>query len=181
MLQSRILKSALIYGAMAALVCIIVAMIQYYGLHRSPFGRYKVPAFGINIIFVIIAIWTYRANNLGVLSFTEGFSIGFMTNLIAAIITASVFFVFILLIDVPFSNNQAIMLWVQENITGIERIKTTHIKDFGIVAYESLLQQAKEIPSAGYVFVDEIVKKQLCIVAITIISVIFRRHTFIIS
>ncbi len=166
---------------MAALVCIIVAMIQYYGLHRSPFGRYKVPAFGINIIFVIIAIWTYRANNLGVLSFTEGFSIGFMTNLIAAIITASVFFVFILLIDVPFSNNQAIMLWVQENITGIERIKTTHIKDFGIVAYESLLQQAKEIPSAGYVFVDEIVKKQLCIVAITIISVIFRRHTFIIS
>ncbi|CAH0995262.1 hypothetical protein EMA8858_01382 [Emticicia aquatica] len=181
MLKSKILKYSLIYGALAACICIIVALIQYYGLHKSPFGRYKVPAFGINIIFIIVATWTYRANNLGILTFTEGFSIGFMTNLIAAFITGLVFFLFIQLIDAPYGQNQSILLWVQENIKGIERIKDTHIKDFGIIEYNILLKQAQEIPSASYVFVDEIVKKQLCIVAITIISIIFRRHTFTIS
>ena len=68
MLQNKILRYALIYGSIAAVICIAVALIQYYGLEKSPFGRYKLPAFGINIIFVIVATWVYRANNLGVLS-----------------------------------------------------------------------------------------------------------------
>ncbi len=181
MLKSKILRYAFTYGAIAAAVCIAVALIQYYGLEKSPFGRYKLPAFGINIIFVIVATWVYRANNLGVLSFTEGFSVGFMTNLVAAVITGLVFFLFVQFIDKPYGHNHAIMLWVQENIKGIEKIKANHIKDFGIKEYELLLNQAKEIPSAGYVLLDEIVKKQLCIVGITIVSVIFRRHTFTIS
>lgn len=181
MLKNKIIRYALTYGSLAAFVCIAVALIQYYGLEKSPFGRYKLPAFGINIIFVIVATWVYRANNLGVLSFTEGFSVGFMTNLVAAVITGVVFFIFVQFIDKPFGNNQAIMLWVQENIKGIEKIKDIHIKDFGIQEYELLLKQAQEIPSAGYVLLDEIVKKQLCIVGITIVSVIFRRHTFTIS
>lgn len=181
MLKNKILRYALIYGSLAALICITVALIQYYGLEKSPFGRYKLPAFGINIIFVIVATWVYRANNLGILSFTEGFSVGFMTNLVAAVITGLVFFIFVQFIDKPFGNNQAIMLWVNENIKGIEKIKDTHIRDFGIKEYEVLLKQAQEIPSAAYVFLDEIVKKQLCIVGITIVSVIFRRHTFTIS
>lgn len=181
MLKNKIVKYAFTYGSIAALICIVVALIQYYGLEKSPFGRYKLPAFGINIIFVIVATWVYRANNLGVLSFTEGFSVGFLTNLVAAVITGLVFFIFVQFIDKPFGNNQAIMLWVQENIKGIEKIKETHIRDFGIKEYEVLLKQAQEIPSAVYVLLDEIVKKQLCIVGITIVSVIFRRHTFTIS
>ena len=181
MIKSKIIRSSLIYGSYAAIICIVVAMIQYYGLHKSPFGRYKVPAFGINIIFIIVATWTYRAKNFGVLSFTEGFSIGFMTNLFAAIITATVFLLFIQFIDIPFGNNQAIMLWVQENIKGIEKIKDSHIQNFGVKEYDSLLAQAKEIPSSIYVFIDEIVKKQICIIAITVISIIFRRHTYTIS
>lgn len=181
MIKSKIIRSSLIYGSFAAIICIAVALIQYYGLHKSPFGRYKVPAFGINIIFIIVATWTYRANNLGVLSFTEGFSIGFMTNLFAAIFTATVFFLFIQLIDIPYGKNQAIMLWVQENIKGIEKIKESHIQNFGVKEYESLIAQAKEVPSAFYVFIDEIVKKQICIIAITVISIIFRRHSYVIS
>ncbi|AFK05037.1 hypothetical protein Emtol_3911 [Emticicia oligotrophica DSM 17448] len=181
MLKNKILKYSITYGAIAAAVCIIIALIQYYGLDKSPFGRYKIPAFGINIIFVIVAVWVYRANNLGVLTFTEGFSVGFMTNLIAALITGIVYFIFIQLIDKPYGNNHAIMLWVQENIKGIEKIKETHVKNFGLQEYEILLQQAKEVPTALYVFLDEVVKKQLVIVAITIISIIFRRHTFTIS
>jgi hypothetical protein len=181
MLKNKIIKNALIYGSIAAAVCVLVAMLQYYGLHKSPFGRYKAPAFGINIIFIIVAVWTYRATNGGVLSFTEGFSIGFMTNLFAALITAICFFIFVQFIDSQWGNNQSIMLWVKENIAGIEKIREAHITNFGKEEYDNLLIQAKEIPSAGYVFLDELVKKQLCIVAITIIALIFRRHTFIIS
>ena len=73
------------------------------------------------------------------------------------------------------------MLWVQENVAGIEKIREAHIKNFGLKEYEDLLKQAKEIPSAGYVFLDELGKKQLCVIAITVISIIFRRHTFVIS
>jgi membrane protease YdiL (CAAX protease family) len=181
MFKNKIFRYAFIYGSIAALICIAVALIQYYGIEKSPFGRYKLPAFGINIIFIIVATWVYRANNLGVLSFTEGFSIGFITNLVAAIITGLLFFIFVQFVDKPYGNNQAILLWVQENIKGIEKIKDVHIKNFGNQEYNLLLKQAQEIPTAGYVLLDEIAKKQLCIVGITIISVIFRRHTFRIS
>lgn len=181
MIKNKIIRSALIYGSIAAAICVFVAMLQYYGLHKSPFGRYKAPAFGINIIFIIVAVWTYRANNMGVLTFTEGFSVGFMTNLIAALFTALAFFIFVQFIDKQWGNNQAIMLWVKENIAGIEKIRDAHIKSFGETEYNDLLKQAKEIPSAGYVFLDELVKKQLCIIAITVVSIIFRRHTFTVS
>jgi hypothetical protein len=181
MLKNKIVRYALIYGSLAALICITVALIQFYGLHKSPFGRYKLPAFGINIIFIIVATWVYRANNGGVLSFTEGFSIGFLTNIFAAIITGIAFFIFVQFIDKPFGHNEAILLWVKENIAGIEKIKAIHIQNFGLKEYESLLNQAKEIPTASYVLIDEIVKKQICIIGITVISIIFRRHSFNIS
>lgn len=181
MIKNRILKNALIYGSIAAAICFFVAMLQYYGLHKSPFGRYKAPAFGINIIFIVVSVWTYRANNGGVLSFTEGFSVGFMTNLFAAFLTGLFFFIFVQFIDTRWGNNQSIMLWVYENISGIEKIREAHIKNFGETEYNDLLKQAKEIPSAGYVFLDELGKKQLCIIAVTVISIIFRRHTFTIS
>ena len=181
MIKSKILRNSLIYGSIAAGICIFVAMLQYYGLHKSPFGRYKAPAFGINIIFIVVAVWTFRANNGGVLSFTEGFSVGFMTNLFAALITGIFFFVFVQFIDSQWGNSQSIMLWVQENVAGIEKIREAHTKNFGLKEYEDLLKQAKEIPSAGYVFLDELGKKQLCVIAITVISIIFRRHTFVIS
>jgi hypothetical protein len=181
MIKSKIIRNALIYGSIAAAICVFVAMLQYYGLHKSPFGRYKAPAFGINIIFIIVAVWTYRANNGGVLTFTEGFSIGFMTNLFAALFTALFFYVFVQFIDSQWGNNQSIILWVQENVAGIENIKDAHIKNFGKTEYEDLLKQAKEIPSAGYVFLDELGKKQICVIAVTVISIIFRRHTFTVS
>lgn len=176
MLKSRIIRHSLYYGAIAAAICIVVALIQFYGIHKSPFGRYKLPAFGINVLFILIAIWTYRATNRGVLSFTEGFSVGFLTNLFAAIITATFYFLFLLI-----AGDEAIMLWVKENVEAIMKIKDSHIKNFGLADFNNLLSQAKQIPSAGYVFLDEIAKKQLCIVAVTVISLIFRRHTYTIS
>ncbi|WP_259016935.1 DUF4199 domain-containing protein [Emticicia fluvialis] len=176
MLKNRIIRHSLLYGSMAAAICILVALIQFYGIHKSPFGRYKLPAFGINVLFILIAIWTYRATNRGVLTFTEGFSVGFLTNLFAAFITATSYFIFLQL-----AGNEAIMLWVNENIQAIEKIRDSHIKNFGLQEYTQLLEQAKQVPSAGYVFLDEIGKKQICIIAVTIISLIFRRHTFNIS
>ena len=176
MLKHRIIRHSLFYGAIAAAICIIVALIQFYGLGKSPFGRYKLPAFGINILFILIAIWTYRATNAGTLSFTEGFSVGFVTNFVAAFITGIFYYFF-----VKFTDNQPVLLWIQENIAAIEKIKSSHITNFGVEDYNSLLKQAMEVPSAGYVFLDEIGKKQICIVAITIISLIFRKHTYTIS
>ncbi|WP_337040950.1 DUF4199 domain-containing protein [Emticicia sp. 17c] len=176
MLRKRIIRHSLIYGSLAALICILVALIQFYGIHKSPFGRYKLPAFGINVLFILIAIWTYRATNRGVLSFAEGFSVGFLTNLFAAFITATAYYIFI-----KIAGDEAIMLWVKENITAIEKIKDSHIKNFGLQDYNTLLNQAKQIPTAGYVFLDELAKKQICIVAVSIISLIFRRHTYTIQ
>lgn len=176
MLKSRIVKHALYYGSIAALICIIVALIQFYGAHKSPFGRYKLPAFGINILFILTAVWTYRATNRGTLTFTEGFSVGFLTNLFAAFITATFFFFFI-----KFAGNEAVLLWVKENVDAIMKIKDSHIKNFGLEEFTSLLKQAKQVPTAGYVFLDELGKKQLCIIAVTIISLILRRHTYTVS
>jgi hypothetical protein len=153
-----------------------VALIQYYGIHKSPFGRYKLPAFGINILFILIAIWTYRATNAGTLTFTEGFSVGFLTNLFAALLTATFYYFFIKL-----AGNEAILLWVKENVEAIMKIKESHIKNFGLEDFSNLLKQARQVPTAGYVFLDELGKKQICIIAVTIISLIFRRHTYIVS
>ncbi|MBA4850033.1 DUF4199 domain-containing protein [Emticicia sp. BO119] len=176
MLKNRIVKHSLYYGSIAALICIIVALIQFYGIHKSPFGRYKLPAFGINVLFILIAIWTYRATNRGILTFTEGFSVGFLTNLFAAFITATFYYIFL-----KFAGDEAILLWVKENVEAIMKIKDSHIKNFGLEDFSSLLKQAKQVPTAGYVFLDELGKKQLCIIAASIISLIFRRHTYTVS
>ncbi len=176
MLKNKIVRHSLYYGSIAAAICVIVAMIQFYGIHKSPFGRYKLPAFGINILFILIAIWTYRATNKGTLTFTEGFSVGFLTNLFAAFITATFFYFFI-----KATGNESILLWVKENVDAIMKIKESHIKTFGQEDFSNLLGQARQLPTAGYVFLDELAKKQLCIIAVTIISLIFRRHTYIVS
>jgi hypothetical protein len=176
MLKNRIVRHALYYGSIAAAICIVVAMIQFYGAHKSPFGRYKLPAFGINVLFILIAIWTYRATNKGVLTFTEGFSVGFLTNFFAALITALYFYLFL-----KFAGNESILLWVKENVDAIMKIKDSHVKTFGLDDFSNLLSQAKQIPTPGYVFLDELAKKQICIIAVTIISLIFRRHTYTVS
>lgn len=167
-------RNSLIFGLGIAIVCIIVALVQYYFLGKSPFGKYKLPAFGVNIILIFFSIWYYRINNGGLLSFTEGFSVGFLTNLVGVLITAIFFYIFTEFID-----NQAIVLWVKENIQNIEKIKVAHIKNFGLAEYENLLKQAQKVPTPFQVFLDEISKKQLVVVAITIFTLILRRHNVV--
>lgn len=167
-------RNSLIFGLGIAIVCIVVALVQYYLLGKSPFGKYKLPAFGVNIIFIFFSIWYYRINNGGLLSFTEGFSVGFLTNLVGVLITAIFFYIFTEFID-----NQAIVLWVKENIQNIEKIKVAHIKNFGLEEYQNLITQARKIPTPFQVFVDEISKKQLVVVAITIFTMILRKHNVV--
>jgi hypothetical protein len=170
-MKNKIIKNVLLFGSLAATCCVIVALIQYYALHVSPFGRYKAPAYGINIIFIFISIWYYRIKNDGLLSFGEGVVLGFFTNLIAAFLTGLVLYLFVQLIDA-----QPLTLWVNENLKSVEMMKEIHIKQFSQESFDKLLTQSKLPISPSTVFFDEITKKQLCIVAVTLISVILRRH-----
>ena len=169
-MKHPILKYSLFFGSLAAACCIAVALIQYYTLHVCPFGRYKAPAYGINVIFIFVAIWYYRINRGGFLSFGEGFAIGFLTNIFAAILTGFVLYIFVQFVD-----NQPITLWIQENLITMQRMKEVHIKQFGEESFKQILAQSQQINNSA-VFFDEITKKQLCIVAVSLISVILRRH-----
>lgn len=161
----------LLYGLLAGIICVIISFIQYYGLGHNPFGRFKLPAYGINVFFIFASIWAFRIKNGGLISFPEAFGTGFFTNLVAALFAAIVYYIF-----VKIEGNEIINLWQKSNINEIVKIKASHVENFGLKEYLDLLKQASIRPSASDAFWDELSKKQLCIVAVSILALVFRRH-----
>jgi hypothetical protein len=170
-MSKTFVKNIFLYGLISGMICVLVAVIQYYGLGHNPFGRFKLPAYGINVFFIFASIWAFRIKNGGLISFPQAFGTGFFTNLISAFFAAVVFFIF-----VKIEGTDIINLWQKSNIMEITRIKASHIENFGIKEYTDLLKQASIRPDALDAFWDELTKKQLCIVAVSILSLVFRRH-----
>lgn len=90
--MNPIVRKSLIFGSIAGGVCFLFFLVMYF-LNPNPLALRR-PDLGINIIFIGVAIWYYKRENGGYLHFYEGFSLGFLTNIIAALLTGVLIFYF---------------------------------------------------------------------------------------
>ena len=99
--MNPIVRKSLIFGSIAGGVCFLFFLVMYF-LNPNPLALRR-PDLGINIIFIGVVIWYYKRENGGYLHFYEGFSLGFLTNIIAALLTGVLIFLFLQYVDVrPF-------------------------------------------------------------------------------
>ena len=162
-----ILKYGLIYGSLTALSCMLFFVVMYY-LNGNPL-LFRRPDIGFNIIFIGFAIWNFRRHNGGFLHFYEGFSIGFLTNIIGAILTGLFIYLFIVFID-----NQPLLNWIESSKQILIKQKATFA---AILNEQNFQSQYKAISEAKpyQIILDELMFKQFGIIAITLWTMILRK------
>lgn len=170
-MKQKIFKTSLFYGLIAGVLCFVFFIALYFS-SSNPLGLRR-PDIGFNILFIFLAIFMFRKSNDGVLHFYEGFSIGFLTNLIAATTTGLLIYLFIELID-----EQPLKEWMQAGIDFVTREKESLSKSEVLDEENFKLQIASFENAKPYqIFLDEIMFKQLCIIAISLISMALRKHS----
>ena len=101
--------------------------------------------------------------------FYEGFSVGFLTNLIAALLSGILIFVFLQFIDIhPFTT------WMEESkqmlLNDRERSKDIMSEEM----FQTLIKSF-DGKSPSMIIFDELIYKQIAIVAITVFSMAMRK------
>lgn len=173
MKRQRILKYGFTFGAIAGLVCFLF-FIALYLSDPNPLNIRR-PDIGFNIIFVFVGIWYFKRRSGGILHFYEGFSIGFLINIVAALISGIAIYLFITLYDAsPFD------MWIKEGVRFLENQKESLDT---ILNEESFNLQVQALKDAKpyQIILDELMFKQLGIIAISLISMALRRHDSILN
>ena len=93
MKRQQIFRYSITFGLLAGLGCFLFFVAMYF-TKSDPLSLRR-PDIGINIILIWAAIWYFKRNNGGYLHFYEGFSIGFLTNIIAALVSGILVYLFI--------------------------------------------------------------------------------------
>lgn len=168
MKRQRILKYGLTFGGIAGLVCFLF-FITLYLSDPNPLNIRR-PDIGFNIIFIFVSIWYYKRKSGNVLHFYEGFSIGFLVNIIAALISGICIYLFITFYDsAPFET------WIEEGISFLKDRKDSLDEVLNEESFNLQVQALKDAKPYQIIF-DELMFKQLAIVAISLISMALRRH-----
>lgn len=173
MKRQRILKYGLSFGSIAGLICIFFFIALYFS-DPNPLNIRR-PDIGFNIIFIFVAIWYYKRRSGNILHFYEGFSIGFLVNMVAALISGIGIFLFITFYDsTPFQT------WIDKGVLFLQNQKESLD---AILNEESFNLQVQALKDAKpyQIILDELMFKQLGIIAISLISMALRRHDSILN
>ena len=165
--MNPIVRKSLTFGSIAGGVCFLFFLVMYF-LNPNPLALRR-PDLGINIIFIGVAIWYYKRENGGYLHFYEGFSLGFLTNIIAALLTGVLIFLFLQYVDVrPFEEWTA---W-SKNLLLTDRERSKELMNEQ--TFQQLLKSFEE-KSPAVIIGDELIFKQIAIVACTLFSMGMRK------
>lgn len=133
------------------------------------------PDIVINILLIFLAIWFYKSRNGGYIHFYEGFTIGFLTNIIAALFTGLAIYCFIKWIDpTPFES------WISEGKDFLISRKEELSKFLNEESYKLQLESFDKA-KPYQVILDDLMFKQFAIVAIMLISMALRKQRAAIS
>ncbi len=169
MLKNKIYRHSIIFGLGIALASFLFFIILYL-MGFTPLGNKKLPDIGFNIILTAGAIWTYKRQNNGYIHTWEGISIGYLSNIIAIVLSAILIFLFLKFIDTSIIN-----VYIKDMVSLVEKSKEQHIKTFGEPSFNSLLKQIK-LTTISDIFWDEITKKSIfLVIPIFIMAAIFRK------
>ncbi len=169
MLKSKVFKISIFFGLLIALVCIFFFLVlNVVGI--TPLGNKKLPDIGFNIILTAGAFWFYKKQNNGHMHTWEGISIGYLTNIIGVLITATFIFLYLNFID-----THLLQKYISEMLILLQKSKEQHFSTFGEASFNSLVSSIKKTTNFD-VFLDEITKKSLfMIIPIFIMAAIFRK------
>jgi uncharacterized membrane protein len=165
--MSPIVKKSLIFGSIAGVLCFLFFLVMY-SMQPNPLALRR-PDLGINIIMIGAAIWYFKRDRGGYLHFYEGFSLGFLTNIIAALFTGVLIFLFLQYVDrVPFQEwmEAGKLLLVQDR----ERSKDLMNEE----TYQQLLRSFDQ-KTPAVIIGDELIFKQLAVIACTLFSMAMRK------
>lgn len=165
--KKLLINRVLIFGGLTGLACFLF-FLGLYSIEPNPLNLRR-PDIGINIIMIWAAIWYYKRFNGGILHFYEGFTIGFLTNLIGAIISGLLIFLFIEIVDYkPFET------WLIEGKNFLIREKKMIKEILNEENFERQLASFDTAKSYQLIF-DELMFKQLSIIPISLMSLVMRK------
>ncbi len=167
-MKKKILRISLIYGIIAGIVCFLFFLVLY-SASDNPLKERR-PDVGINILFIFLAIWIYKRRNGTYLHFYEGFSIGFLTNIIAALVCGLSIYAFVKWIDpAPFT------AWITQGKQFIIDQKDSLDAFLNEESYNLQLKAFDNAKPYQIIF-DDLMFKQFAIIAIMLISMALRKQ-----
>ncbi len=158
----------MIFGGLAGATCLLFFVAMYFTT-PNPLSLRR-PDLFFNILFVFVGIWYAKKKNGGYIHFYEAFSVGFLSNLFAALVTGTGLYAFVSLID-PSPFNQWIAGGRQFLIDQKEAMSN-------ILSEENFKLQLEAFDKAhpAQLFWDEIIFKQFGIIAVSLISMALRKN-----
>jgi hypothetical protein len=106
----RVLQLSLFFGALGGFLYFLFFLLMYFTI-PNPLAN-KMAPLGLQLIIVLFGIWYYKRSNHSYLHFYEGFTIGFIGNFLAALLSGLLIYAFVEIIDMtPFTT------WISESVS----------------------------------------------------------------
>jgi Protein of unknown function (DUF4199) len=166
-MRKVIILQGLKFGVLAGIACFLF-FLAFYALKPNPLYYYKLDL-GIVVIIVWAAIWYFKRNNGGILHFYQSFSIGFLTNIVAALVSGVLIYLFVEFIDMkPFT------AWIEHSKTLLLRDKESFVKIMNEANFERQIVSLNNSKPYQIIF-DVLMFKQFAIIPIGLLSMVMRK------
>ena len=166
-------KVSLVFGLVCGGIAFSFFLFVYFRAEDAlSGGRLLLDAFS-TFLFIVAAIWYYRrTRGRGRLHFWEGLTIGFLTNLISALVSAGLVYGFITFID------PAVL---PRHLAALEEMLLARKDQYVALAGEKNFQQQlaeTRLTTPGIIFWDEWFKKMLLMLAVPVVTLLLRRQPY---
>jgi Protein of unknown function (DUF4199) len=166
-MRKEIVLQGVKFGVLAGIACFLF-FLAFYALKPNPLYYYKLDL-GLVIILIWAAMWYFKRNNGGILHFYQAFSIGFLTNIVAAFISGILIYLFIIYVDM-----QPFTAWIAQSKAVLMKDKESFVKIMNEANFErQLVSLDKSKPYQ--IILDVLMFKQLAIIPIGLLSMVMRK------
>lgn len=168
-MRSQLVRNSLVGGVTAGVLSFVYFWVLYKENLPSLITKKEI-SIAFNVLAMLGAVWMYSKQRKSVLHLWEGLSVSYLTNLIGALVSAALIYLFI-----KQTNNDVLVRLMAESRQLLDLNKDEIIRLQGESSYKQLLQGVS-IMTAGDLFTDEIFKKMLYgILPALLIAMYFRR------
>ncbi len=141
----KVLQISLFFGLLAGLLYFLFFILMYFTID-NPLANKTAPL-GLQIIVLLFAIWYFKRLNHGYLHFYEGFTIGLVGNLLAAVLSGLLIFAFLEVID-----GQPFQTWVSESISFLKADRPSKKEIMSDEAFEKMLMSLENSTTSSVIF-----------------------------
>lgn len=166
-----LINTSLAFGLLTGGIVFAFFLVLYF-VGLPPLGGKKEVSVGFNLIMMGVAVWYYRKfEGQGYLHLWQALSICYLTNLVGALVSASLITLFVKFID-----PQVLTNYILDSLKIIDLSKKDILEEMGEGTLRELITNIKKT-QASTIFADEVIKKLLIgAIPALLISLYFRRQ-----